>query len=347
MQINVPKKKKTYLINGWKFMYDSFRMHMGEFSFKFIAPKNNLNYYIENYLLMRKLYKRKIVHKFDVFHINAWETLLLFKRLKNQFSIFESHGFHPGFGMKKLNEDDKPTYKKVLGWSVDKLLKSKILNKINSCDLYYVSTPDMVKSAKKEVRSDAVWLPNVINTELFNPDGEKLRLQGNPVVFMPTRLHGDKMPEIGIRIFQDHIKKQFPDAALHLVQGHTNNFYEKKFKKELRDKKTYFWHSFMTREELVKFYRSADLILGQFNYGMLGLIELEAMACNIPVISKSDFEIPMKVQELPELAMKILTDEKFKEQFCKRNFDYVQKVHSPPVVCGQHLKNMKQKGFSI
>jgi len=336
---------KKYLMNGFGFQLRSFEKYLKEYDFTYLFPKPHKYDFVSNYLLYRKWQKTGKIKEYDVIHINNWENFLNFKKIKGQLAIGESHGFHLGANFNRFLIDEDNILKRSISRGMEFFLSKKIREKINEFDMYYCSTPDMIKSLREQVRSDIIWLPNCIDTNFFTPHGPKVKLKGNPAVFFPTRLHADKKPEIGINIFRDYIKKEFPEATLHFIKQPFNDQYNH-WKKELSDSKTYFWDiNFLPQPELVKYYRGADLIMGGFSIGACGLMELEAIACGTPVLVNDKYELNTKVDDLPKLALNILGDKKFREKYIHQNREYVVKTHGERAVSEQHRRNIKKLGY--
>jgi len=265
---------------------------------------------------------------------------LAYKKIEVQSSVFHIHGFDIGFLGTNYLKDIHSVFKKILGYALDKLIEGKIIDKIGQADLFYVSTPDLVELISKWCGRIPLWLPNPVDTDIFSPSGKIIKLEGSPACFFPARLHGDKKPEIVIDIFQRVIKPKYKDATLHLLDiGELVN----KYKKELSDAGTYFWYGFMDKETLAAKMRGADLIFGDFSIGALSLLPMQAMAVKRPVVTLDKYEIVKKdISELPELAIRILDDEKFRREYVEKNYDYILEKHSQKIVAQTHFDNLKK-----
>ena len=182
-------------------------------------------------------------------------------------------------------------------------------------------------------------MPNPVNTEIFNPEGKVIKLEWNPACFFPTRLHWDKKPEYAIKIFQEYIKPRYPEATLHLL----NQWFEvEKYKKELSDPKTYFWHDFMDKETLAAKIRGSDFCFWDFSIGGLSLMPMQIMATKKPIVTYDMHElIKVPREELLNLTQKLFEDKKFCKEYVEKNYKYILEVHSEEAVCKQHLENLK------
>ncbi len=338
-------KKYKYFMNGFQFQYLLFNKQLKDvFDIDLKYPNiskhtDGITYIPRNFLLLRKLYKTREIQKYDIVHFNNTENFLNFKKLPYQVSIAESHGFDFGVNYDRYLRDEKNIFKKILGRLIDKLLWWKIRKKIQEFDIYYCSTPDMLEPLKDKVRKDVKWLPNPVNTEIFNPEGKVIKLEWNPACFFPTRLHWDKKPEYAIKIFQEYIKPRYPEATLHLL----NQWFEvEKYKKELSDPKTYFWHDFMDKETLAAKIRGSDFCFWDFSIGGLSLMPMQIMATKKPIVTYDMHElIKVPREELLNLTQKLFEDKKFCKEYVEKNYKYILEVHSEEAVCKQHLENLK------
>ncbi len=338
-------REKKYLMNGFRFLFNSFEKHIPDYAFKFLFPKPGRFDFITNYLLFRKWQKQGKIKEFDVVHVNNWENFLNIpskKKRGNQIWIAESHGFHVGLNFEQTIKE-LPLPNKIMSKILKSLLTKKIKKKIKEFDIYYVSTPNMLEHAKK-IRQDAMWLPNPINMDVFNPYGKKIKLQGNPAIFLPTRLHVFKNPIFAINLFKK-IKKKYPKACLHLIDyGFQGGPLTPELKMRLKDKEIYIWHKRMDKERLATMYRSADLILGQFNetLGMLSLVELEAMDCGAPMVTLDLYELNLPLDQCEKKVFKILENNKFKKQYVNRLYNYVVRTHSAESIKKVIISNIQK-----
>ena len=212
--------------------------------------------------------------------------------------------------------------------------------KVSQVDILYCSTPDLVVPVEKFFGRSPIWLPNPVDTKLFSPEGDIFRLEGHPACFLAARLNGDKRPEVAVDIFNKIIKPNFPKATLHLLSfGDKASFY----KKTLIDSDTYFWHDFMDKPTLASKIRGADLVFGDFSIGALSLLPMQVMAMKKPIVTLDRYEIIKKeINELPGLALKLLSDSEFRNDFIEKNYSYILEFHSEAAVAKKHLDNLKK-----
>jgi glycosyltransferase involved in cell wall biosynthesis len=297
-------------------------------------------YVFKNYVLTRDLYKSGEINKYTIIHLNRPETLLLADKIPNQILIVHIHGFDIGILGKNYLKDIHNIPKKFIGYLFDKFIENKIKEKINLADIFYCSTPDLIEPIEDWCKRKPTWLPNPIDTEIFSPNGPVIKLPGEPACFLAARLHGDKKPEIAIEIFKNYIKPRYKNATLHLLNiGELVG----KYKKELSDPKTYFWHDFMDKKTLASKIRGADLVFGDFSIGALSLLPMQVMAAKKPIITLDKYEIVKKdLDELPALTLKILEDDFFAKLYVEKNYDYIVKYHSQEAVSKAHLDNIRK-----
>jgi hypothetical protein len=151
-------------------------------------------------------------------------------------------------------------------------------------------------------------------------------------------LHWDKKPEYAIKIFQEYIKPKFPEATLHLL----NQWFELwKYKEQLNDSNTYYWHDFMDKETLASKIRWSDFCFWDFSIGWLSLMPMQIMACKKPIVTYDMHEI-IKIERewLLDLTKHIFEDLDFKNKFVERNYNYIMDFHTEKSICKMHFKNL-------
>jgi len=334
---------KKYLVNGFPFITEAFEKYKSnEYRYEYIGPRDSSFYYLRNIWAIRKLILSRKIEDYDVIHFNNWENFLQYKKIPGQVIIAESHAFHLGLHKTLALADATPgrrLFAQMMGAS---LLHKKIRERIKKFDIYYVAIPNLLDEAKK-IREDAKWLPNPIDTTIFKPAKQMLKMEGDPAIFFPTRLHQMKEPEKGFAIFM-HIAKEYPSAKLHLIRYPEQYSQYQLYEPYLQKLSKYIvWHPFINRADLPQFYRSFDLILGAFGKGLLNLVELEAMACNSTVLTFDKYELVKKsMPELPGFALDLLSKPAMKRQYTKKCYEYVHAAHSIETVYKKHKKYLEK-----
>lgn len=333
---------KKYLWNGFVKIGEYLSKHMPEYEFVFSFPKSWRGDWITNYQLIKKMIRTHEIDAYDIVHINNWEGILAYsKRRKDQIFVAHAHGFFVGVNFDRTIVE-LPFFRRNMSRVLKFMLDAKMKRKLKTADLFYCSTPNMLEHCKK-IRPDAKWLPLPMNFKLCSPTGEKKKLEGNPAIFLPTRIHVFKNPIFGARLF-DRIRMKYPSAKLHIIRyGRGADPLYDEFV-GIVGKEHLIEHPLMPREELVKYYRGADLVLGQFNpnLGNLSLVELEAMACGAPIVTLDKFELDYPTEKLDSIAFRLIADKKYRLSYIKKNNSYVRKVHSEEAVAELHRKNLKE-----
>lgn len=336
--------KKKYLINSFLFQKSLFEKHLGElYDFDFIPPFVNKPMRGAFYVVLNFFYTLYVtvigrVKKYDVVHINRPEAILLYKSSKAQVSIFEVHGFDVGILAGNYLKDLKSPIKIFFGNIIDRLISPIVKRKAREVDLFYCSTPDLVLPLAEWSGRKPLWLPNPIDLEHFSDSIIAAKLEGSPACFLASRLHGDKKPEIAIDIFINVIKPKYPKATLHLIaSGELVNHYRSK----LTDPKTFFWHEYMDKDTLAAVIKGSDLVFGDFSIGALSLLPMQVMAMKRPIVTLDKYEVVKNnIADLPQIALKLLDDEKYRNEIIERNYQYIVAVHSPEAVCRRHVENI-------
>jgi len=337
--------KIKFFMNCFDFMGKAIENKLPNFKFTYYFTKSNNKFkFIKDYFEVKQLLNEGHLDSFKVIHINNWFNFLLIKYKKpHQIWIAESHGIHMGLN-DKIAISQSRGVKKLIGNLLFRIFSRLIIKSIKKFDIYLVAIPNALRYAKM-IRSDAAWLPNPINDYFF----EKIKptpLDGSPAVFFPTRFHPVKNPLFGIKIFE-RILRKYPKAKLHLIKYGKNLSQEDKYVKQLsRLSKNIVYHNLLKKEELAAMYRSADLVLGAFNqneyYANLNLIELEAMACGAAVIAHDKYEFIKKdLDELPDMALKLIEDSKFKSRYIEQSKKYVRKIHSAEKIAKKYEQIIK------
>jgi len=197
---------------------------------------------------------------------------------------------------------------------------------LKHCEKILVSTPDILKIAKK-LREDAEYIPNPVDTSIFYPkpvnshNGRlkvliaancNWKVKGTDIaIYALSRLKSEVDAYI-IRYGRDFAKT----LALADSLGLSLNVLPKTSHQEIRE---YYWN--------------ADVVLGSFGAGALGMVALEAIACGRPVITYVSSRYP-EYHDFPlrdvNTADKILEAiEKTSHKLWKAEYGYLKKYHSP------------------
>jgi hypothetical protein len=95
------------------------------------------------------------------------------------------------------------------------------------------------------------------------------------------------------------------------------------------------------RSQIAEYYRGVDLVVGQMQLGYLGLAELEAAACGVPVtVYSRDPNTPFlpKRPDPAELARtidRLLQDPDYREEYVMECMQYVKQHHDASMLAGE------------
>jgi len=313
------RDRQRVLFVGGRYLADVLQKY-GEFD---VDLTKSFEYNLPGSLKMfASLLSVRRIWNYDILHVNSANGLIASYTLPAKVRAFHAHGRQIGIyfeGAKHLKGYELKLFKKA-GFLVQEAIRR--------ADLFFVATPDIYECAKK-IRDDAIWTPNPIDFEVFRDKGAKAQLSGKPAVFCPTRVQSVKKPEMGFRIYNE-IRSFFPEANFHVVTwGNLVKYYRRRF----GGRRDIIWHSKIPRIELPKYYRGADLVLGQFGYNYCSLIELEAAACGVPVVTLDEFEgvgqRKRSLEDFVAVSLRFLQDEAFKTREVEKNLHIVRTTHSP------------------
>ncbi len=159
-------------------------------------------------------------------------------------------------------------------------------------------TPDLLPVVRS-LRSDAVFVPAPVDTTHFAPPEDRLSRPWTVLLF--ARLEPGKGVEIattGIERFA----RRHPEVRVQLLDyGVLSPIYQQCYGKRF---------DFIPRvapEAVQQLIWQADVVVGQFGVGALGLSELQAMSCAKPVIAS--FRYPGVYPTMPPLCQATSADE--------------------------------------
>ena len=142
-------------------------------------------------------------------------------------------------------------------------------------------TPDLFPVVQS-IRSDAIFFPGSIDTDRFMPcEGERPRLW---TILLFASLDPIKGCEIATQGITQFVQRH-PEVRVKLVDwGPEKEKYKQRYGERFE-----FVHP-VTPELVQHLIWSADVVVGQFLLGALGLSELQAMSCAKPVIASFRYE---------------------------------------------------------
>lgn len=247
--------------------------------------------------------------KGDIYHVNyLLQDCYIVLKLGRKPLIGHAHGSDIRSGLKH------PLWKRLVKYN------------LKNCDKIFVSTPDILASARR-YRKDAEYLPNPVDMETFYPKpklvkGEKLEVliasdsnwevKGTDIAVKALSRIKDLVNVLIINYGKDF------DKTLELARSLSLpiNVLQKAPHKNLRE---YYWN--------------ADVVVDRFKLGSLGMVSLEAIACGRPVITY----VSSEYSEYKGFPLKdVNTEEEIAEAICnastklwEREYLYLKDKHDP------------------
>ena len=188
-----------------------------------------------------------------------------------------------------------------------------------------------------------IYIPNGVDTNRFSPDISKFekKFENKKIILYFGRLHYQKNVELLVRSVK-YIKEKTKNVKLIIVG--TGNQYDK-LKRMTEKDKDILMTGFVSDEELVEYMRLADIVVFPSRGENASFTIMEAMACELPVVS-SDVGNAKKIldekrgillekyteDEIADICIDLLTDEKKAKKIGKDARKYVEKHHNWDVI---------------
>ncbi len=184
-----------------------------------------------------------------------------------------------------------------------------------------------------------IHIPNGVNTKKFSP-GEsivKKDFKNNKLILYFGRLHYQKNVDLLIHSFK-HIKKKIKNVKL-IIIGTGTDF--DKLKRMSENDEDIVMTGFVPDEVLIDYLRAADVVVFPSRGENASFTIMEAMACQLPVISSNTGNAKKILgngrglvfnnyteEEIAKNCIKILSNEDMAKEMGKRARKYVIKNHS-------------------
>lgn len=206
---------------------------------------------------LRKIVSKLNSHNFDLVHIH-WASYGALGLVSRVPYVVECHGDDV---RKRL---DNPFFRPVL---------TTILQRAAAV---LCITPDLLPVVQA-VRPNALFLPAPIDTEQFAPV-EKIRKHPWTILLF-ARLDPEKGAEIATQGIARFVERH-PSVRVQLLDW---GLLKTQYKRLYRDR--FEFVPLVPPQEVQRLICSADVVVGQFILGAIGLAELQAMSCARPVIA--------------------------------------------------------------
>jgi len=204
-----------------------------------------------------------------------------------------------------------------------------VKHNLKRCDKILVSTPDILSIARK-FRKDAEYIPNPVDTSIFYPKkvdsyGEKLKVLIAANCDWKTKgtdiaIHALSKLRKEIEVYIISYGRDFTKTlALADSLGLTLNVLPK-----------------ISHQNVRQYYWNADIVLGSFGAGALGMVALEAIACGRPVITYVSSRypeydaFPLKDVNTADKIVDAIKDAS--DKLWKAQYRYLKKYHSPDMI---------------
>ncbi len=211
----------------------------------------------------------------------------------------------------------------------------------------------------KKFRKEVIRLDNVfVDTTMFNDKIEPLNLKKKKFTFLSAQKFG---LEKGTDIIFEALKFCKTDFDILQVEWFTQRTEEEKTKiKELLKKKPsqMKFIPLIKRNELGKYFKSVDAVLGQMRVGFMGGIERDAAFCKVPVLCYIDQSKPMiangeeiippflpksnNPKELAKLIDTVVEFKEFRDKLANEGFEFSKKLNDPEIAA-KEWENLFEK----
>ena len=215
---------------------------------------------------------------------------------------------------------------------------------LNKADKIIITQDDYINSPHlQNYKEKVTTIPNGVDTNIFKPIDSPRK--NNQIFFLSVldKFHKYKGLDYLLESLVE-VKKIIPDVKLVVGgKGELLNFYKSKTE-ELGLKDNVEFKGFLTDEEVIKCYQESELFvlpsISSLQEGF-GIVVLEALACETPVISTSIVGVsddvidtesgiildPKNVEMLEKAIIKILSDKELIKNMGKKGRDLVKEKY--------------------
>ena len=224
---------------------------------------------------------------------------------------------------------------------IGKVLKSTFREALYGAN--YVLCHRMLWQLVRRLRGDAKVFESPVDLNQFSPGGASLRFSNNISLFSPSRIDQWK----GHEIIWEALERMRNRAKVTLFQSDWGwePFYSKL--RKISPSNVRYVHV-IPRAHIAEYYRGAHIVVGQMKLGHLGLSELEAAACGVPVtVFNSDGNLPFLPKrsdplELAELLDRLIEDEAFRAGYSSKCRDHVVRHHDAARLAEQFAETVER-----
>jgi glycosyltransferase involved in cell wall biosynthesis len=134
----------------------------------------------------------------------------------------------------------------------------------------------------KRYSQDFLYIPNIVNTELFSIDTNKNKQAF--VFFNAAGLNDNKNHVLLLNAFALHLKS-YPDCVLRIAGGGVNEKMLKELASELAIESKVTFLGELSREKLQSEMQKAHVFVLSSKIETFGVVLIEALSCGLPVVS--------------------------------------------------------------
>lgn len=216
------------------------------------------------------------------------------------------------------------------------LWRRVVKHNLKRCDKIVVSTPDVLPLARK-IRTDAEYLPNPVDKEVFYPkplvphDGKMRVLIGSSAwIAKGTDIIIRALSELKDNV-ESSIINYGVDYAQMIALARSLNIQINRLPR-------------ITHGNIREYYWNADLVLDQFRCGVMGNVFLEAIACGRPAIGYISSEhpeyqrLPLKDVDSSEKLVRTIKGIKDLSELWKAQYAYLKAYHDADAIAKKTLK---------
>lgn len=219
--------------------------------------------------------------------------------------------------------------------------KTALKNLLNKADKIIITQDDYIQSPHLEnYKEKIITIPNGVDSSIFRPGKEERKRHQIFFLSVLDRFHKYKGLDYLLEALQD-VKKEIPDVKLVIGgKGELLNYYIEKTK-DMNLEDNVEFKGFLTDEEVINQYATSELFIlpsiSSLQEGF-GIVVLEALACETPIIStdivgvaddvkntNSGIIIPPKdIDALKEAIITILSNKELQLKMGKNGRELVQ-----------------------
>lgn len=176
---------------------------------------------------------------------------------------------------------------------------------LSQCDFVVSAGYSIVDYVREKLGVDCVLIPQGVDLDFFKKGNQKeartsTGLRGNPQILFVGRLIDAKNVEVLIKAMP-YVLRQLPDAHLAIVGTGVMLPSLKSLVQELDLSASVSFEGARTKDELVKYYNSADVFVLPSKSDFIPLVTLEAIACGCKVVVSS--RVVDTIQAFPEVSV--------------------------------------------